>query len=118
MPNIPNGKYGMRAWDKAVGVPIQAAYPPQAYIGPFASNQERLLSQAIQVGQMTAAEVQQYVRPNLPQIELFPDRYGFSQFEYGISDIIQVSGRSSQRTDFSGAPTTQESTSRNTLGKV
>lgn len=118
MPNIPNGKYGMRAWDKPVGVPTQAAYPPQAYIGPFASNQERLVTQALQVSQMTAAEVQQYVRPNLPQIELFPDKYGFTPTEYGISDIIQVSGRSSERTDYSQVPYALQSTSRNTLGQV
>ena len=118
MPNIPNSKYGMRAWDKPVGVPTQATYPPQAYIGPFASNQERLVTQALQVSQMTSEEVQQYVRPNLPQIELFPDRYGFSQFEYGITDIIQVSGRSNERTDYSQVPNALQSTSRNTLGQV
>jgi hypothetical protein len=118
MPNIPNGKYGMRAWDKPVGVPAQAAYPPQAYIGPFASNQERLLTQSMEVNNMTAAEIQQYVRPPLPQIELFPDRYGYTPFEYGIDDIVKVTGRSNERTDFAQVPNLIESTSRNALGKV
>ena len=108
----------MRAWDKPVGVPIQAAYPPQAYIGPFASNQERLLTQSMEVNNMTAAEIQQYVRPPLPQIELFPDRYGYTPFEYGIDDIVKVTGRSNERTDFAQVPNLIESTSRNALGKV
>lgn len=118
MPNIPNGKYGMRAWDKPVGVPPQAAYPPQEYLGPFASNRERLMTQAMAVGNMTAAEVQQYVRPNLPQIELFPDKYGFKRAQYGINDIVQVSGRSTERTDFSQVPYAVQSTARNDLGTV
>lgn len=118
MANTPNGKYGMRAWDKPVGVPTQAAYPPQAYIGPFASNSERLITQAMHVAQMTSEEIQEYVRPNLPQVELFPDKYGYTPFEYGIKDIIQVSGRSSERTDFSQVPYAVQSTSRNALGTV
>ncbi len=118
MPNTPNGKYGMRAWDKPVGVPAQAAYPPQAYIGPFASNQERLLSQSMEIGNMTAAEIQQYVRPPLPQVELFPDRYGYTPFEYSIDDIVKVTGRSNERTDYSQIPNPLQSTSRNTLGQV
>lgn len=118
MPNTPNGKYGNRAWDKAVGVPIQAAYPPQAYIGPFASNQERLLTQSLEINNMTAAEIQQYVRPPLPQVELFPDRYGYTPFEYGINDIIQVTGRSNERTDYSQVPYALQSTARNDLGTV
>lgn len=118
MPNNTNGKYGYRAWDKPVGVPVEAAYPPQAYIGPFASNQERLVTQAMEVANMTPAEIQEYVRPNLPQVELFPDKYGYSKNEYGITDIIQVTGRSTERTDYSQVPNVIQSTSRNALGTV
>ena len=118
MPNTPNGKYGMRAWDKPVGVPEQAAMPPQAYIGPFASNSERMMTQALEVANMTSEEIQAYVRPNLPQVELFPDRYGFNTNEFGLTDIIQVTGRSNERTDFSQVPYALQSTSRNALGTV
>ena len=118
MPNNNDGKYGYRAWDKPVGVPTQAAYPPQEYIGPFASNRERLMTQAMAVGNMTAAEIQEYVRPNLPQVELFPDRYGYKKEEYDIKDIIQVTARSNERTDYSQVPYVIQATSRNTLGTV
>ena len=115
-----DGVYSHKPWNKdRAGVynPEEAAFPPQAYIGPFASNQERLMTQAMAVGSMTSEEVQEYVRPNLPQIELFPDKYGYVTTEVGIKDIVELTGRSVQRKDFSGEPTTQESTSRNTLGK-
>lgn len=118
MPNTPNGKYGFRAWDKPVGVPKEAAYPPQAYIGPFASNSERLLSQALEIGNMTGAEIHDYVRPQLPQIYLFPKKFGYETHEYGIKDIVELTGRPTQRTDFSGQATTTESTSRNALGNT
>lgn len=114
MANIPNGVYGNRPWQAHP----YAAYPPQAYIGPFASNQERLLTQAMEVAKMTPAEVQEYVRPNLPQIAKFPKKYGYVKSAYGIRDIIEVSGRSQERTDYSQVPNVIQSTSRNTLGTV
>ena len=118
MPNTPNGKYGFRAWDKPVGVPKEAAYPPQEYIGPFASNNERMLTQALRIGNLTAAEIQEYVRPPMPQIKLFPNRFGYEVTEYGIRDIVELTSRTKQRVDFSGAATTTESTSRNALGNT
>jgi hypothetical protein len=118
MPNTPNGKYGFRAWDKPVGVPPQAAMPPQQYLGPFASNQERLLSQSLAINTMSGQELQEYVRPPLPQVKLFPQRFGYETYEYGIKDIVEMTGRPTQRTDFSGQATTQESTSRNALGNT
>lgn len=114
MPNTPNGVYGNRPWQ----APIQAAFPPQAYIGPFASNQERLLTQSMEIGNMTAAEIQEYVRPNLPQVQLFPARYGYETKEYGINDIIDINGRTYERVDYSQQPNATNSTSRNTLGQV
>ena len=119
MPNMPDGKYARRAWDKAEA-PVEAAYPPQAYIGPFASNQERLMTQSLEVGRMTQSEIQAYVRPNLPQINMFPARYGYETREYGIRDIVELSGRPEQRVDptFGQKPNATESTSRNTLGQV
>lgn len=120
MPSVPNGKYGMRAWDKPIGMPTQGAYPPQAYIGPFASNQERLLSQSLAANLMSGPELQMYVRPNLPQVKLFPPRFGYMDEAYGIQDIVELTGRSSimQRTNFAQTQNEINSTSRNTLGSV
>lgn len=120
MPNTPNGKYGMRAWDKPLVAPAQAAYPPQAYIGPFASNQERLLSQSLAANLMSGPELQQYVRPPLPQIKLFPPRFGYMDEAYGIQDIVELSGRPEQvqRTNFGQTQNEINSTSRNALGTV
>ena len=118
MPNTPNGKYGFRAWDKPVGVPPEAAMPPQAYIGPFASNNERMLSQAMAINTMSGPEIQDLVRPPMPQINLFPNKFGYETSEYGIKDIVEMSGRVQQRTDFSQQATTTESTSRNALGNT
>jgi hypothetical protein len=109
---LQDGVYDRKPWV----APPEAAYPPQEYIGPFASNQERLLSQALAVATMPGADVQTVVRPNLPQIQLFPPRYGYVKTAYGIEDIMDVTARTYERTDYAQQPNTQESTSRNSLG--
>jgi hypothetical protein len=111
---MSDGVYSRKPWQ----APPEAAYPPQAYIGPFASNQERLLSQSLAANMMSGPELQEYVRPPLPQVRLFPERYGYTQTEISIEDIIDLPGRAQQRveSDFSNTPNTQESTSTNSLG--
>ena len=56
--------------------------------------------------------------PPLPQVKLFPERYGYIQTEISIEDIIELPGRAQQRveSDFSNTPNTQESSSTNSLG--
>jgi len=94
--------------------------PPQEYIGPFASNQERLLSQSMATWTMSREELQQYVQPTLPQINKFPDRFGYTEHELTIEDLVSLPRRvaTTQRveSDFSQTPNTTESSSRNTLG--
>lgn len=109
-----DGVYARKPWI----APPEAAYPPQEYLGPFQSNQERLLSQSLASLTMSGPEIQEYVRPPLPQIKLFPERYGFSEEEIGVEDIIELPRRSQQRveSDFSQSPNTPQSSSRNTLG--
>ena len=111
-----DGVYNRRPWT----APAEAAMPPQEYIGPFQSNQERLLSQSLAAWNMSAAEIQEYVRPPLPQIQLFPARFGYTDTEIGIEDLINLPRRvaTTQRveSDFSQTPNTQESTSTNSLG--
>jgi hypothetical protein len=77
-----------------------------------------LLSQSLAALNMTAAEIQEFVRPPLPQIQLFPARYGFTEDEISVEDIIDMPRRGQQRveSDFSQTPNTTQSTSRNTLG--
>ena len=113
-----DGVYNRRPWV----APLEALAPPQEYIGPFASNQERLLSQSMAAWSMTSAEIQEYVRPPLPQIKLFPARYGYSEDEIGIEDLVNMPRRvaTTQRveSDFSQTPNTTESSSRNALGNT
>ena len=112
--HFADGVYSRRPWV----APPEAAYPPQEYIGPFASNQERLLTQSLAAWSMSAAEIQEFVRPELPQIELFPARYGYVTTEIGIADIIDMPGRPAPRVDYTKTPGVSESTSRNTLGDI
>ena len=109
--------YNRRAWSAPTA---DAPKPPQEYLGPFASNQERLLTQSLATWNMSAAEVQEYVRPPLPQVKLFPARYGFTEYEITIEDIVQMPRRGQQRveSDFSQTPNTTQSSSRNTLGNA
>jgi len=112
MPNLTNGVYSNRPWI----APPEAAYPPQAYIGPFASNQEQNLSQAMAVLTMSSEDIQQYVRPNLPQIQLFPPRFGYEDHEYSIDDMVNLNVPVTERVDTPNPATQAESSSRNTLG--
>ena len=111
---MADGVYSRKPWQ----APPEAAYPPQQYVGPFASNQERLLSQSMAVNMMTGQEIQELVRPPLPQVKLFPDRYGYTDVELTIEDIIALPRVNQQRveSDFSNTPNTQESSSTNSLG--
>ena len=116
MTKFADGVYGRRPWV----APPEAAYPPQSYIGPFQSNQERLISQSIAAWTMSKVELQEYVRPPLPQIKLFPARFGYSEDEIGIEDLVNMPRNiaTTQRveSDFSQTPNTQESSSTNSLG--
>jgi hypothetical protein len=112
MPNLTNGVYSNRPWI----APPEAAYPPQAYIGPFASNQEQNLSQAMASLTMSSEEIQQYVRPNLPQIQLFPPRFGYETREYGVDDMIDLNVPMTERVDTAKPAAQAEPSSRNTLG--
>jgi hypothetical protein len=109
-----DGVYNHRPWTTQ---PI----PPQEYVGPYSTNQQKLIGQATASILMSGPELQEYVRPNLPQIELFPDKYGYSTEEYGIRDIIELRNPGSPKpqrneSDYSQTPNTQESSSRNALG--
>ena len=109
---MQNGVYSNRPWI----APPEAAYPPQAYIGPFASNQEQNLSQALASMTMTSEEIQEYCRPNLPQINMFPDRFGYVKTAYTVDDVMDAGARSTERVDTPNPAAQAEPSSRNTLG--
>jgi hypothetical protein len=80
---IGDGVYSRKPWGDQP--------PPADYIGPFGSNRERLIMQAAASITMPAEELQLYVRPNLPQIRLFPPRIGFGiRYQPDINDVISV----------------------------
>ena len=61
------------------------------YLGPWASNEERLTQQALVVGSMTAAQIRKSVVAPLPQIRLFPDRFGFGpRTQPEIEDVVSI----------------------------
>jgi hypothetical protein len=90
-----------------------------SYNGPWSSNMERLTSQALMVATIPAADIQAMVRPPLPQIRLFPDRYGYGpRVQPGIEDIVSID-RNYQEPRiswYSGSPAGYSGSSRNDLG--
>lgn len=60
------------------------------YNGPWSSNMERLTQQALMVMNIPGADIQAMVRPPLPQIRLFPPKYGYPTTEPGIEDVVTV----------------------------
>lgn len=119
MANTPDGRYDRtKPW--IPNVEPQPVGPRWQYLGPFASNEERLAQQAIQANILPGAELSDMVRPPLPQVQLFPQRYGYDQRVPTLLDIMDVSrqyteGRVSW---FSGGVAGYEGTSRNTLGNA
>lgn len=89
------------------------------YMGPFENTQEALLTRAIRSVTMPAAMIQDLVRPPLPQIQLFPPRFGYRTRELGLMDIVNVDEEfQPTRTDFSGSPTSMQGTLRNSSESV
>jgi hypothetical protein len=80
---------------------------------------ERLTSQALMVMNIPGADIQAMVRPPLPQIQLFPARFGLGEYRQpGIEDIISVDRIYSEPriSWYSGSPAGYSGSSRNDLG--
>ena len=89
------------------------------YNGPWSTNMERLTSQALMVMNIPGADIQQMVRPPLPQIRLFPDRFGYGdRSQPGIEDIVTIDRKYAEPriSWYSGSPAGYSGTSRNDLG--
>jgi hypothetical protein len=117
--NTVDGRYDhTKPWiPQITPKPLQ---PRWQYLGPWASNEERLTQQAIQAAVIPGNELADLVRVPLPQVQLFPDRFGYDTHVPGILDIIEV-GR--QYTEprvmwYSGGVAGYSGSSRNSLGTV
>ena len=113
-----DGNYDYTKSWRAPVVPDQVA-KRYSYNGPWSSNMERLTSQALMIMKVPGADIQAMVRPPLPQIRLFPDRYGYGdRSQPGIEDIVSVDRNYVEpRTSwYSGSPAGFSGSSRNDLG--
>ena len=91
-------------------------------IGPNYSNQERLTTQALMVAAIPGAELQEMVRPNIPNIDPFPPRFGYPDYlqrQPTIDMVINVDRwYPNRRTDLSGGVAGWQSSARNVQSDV
>ena len=84
------------------------------YMGPFANAQESFMVRALRSATMPAALLQDLVRPPLPQIQLFPPRFGYRTRALGILDIMDVNAEFyPTRVDFTQEKGSYSGTARN-----
>lgn len=90
--------------------------PAWAYLRPWASNEERLVQQTLEVAMLPNDEIQALVRPPLPQVVLFPDRFGREHRQPGLQDVIEFGRQYPVSTNFSGGPGSYSGSARNVQG--
>jgi hypothetical protein len=83
-----DGRYDYtKPWDG----PGQSGAPKWTYNGPWASNEERLTQQALVVATIPGVQLQKLVKAPLPQIQLFPPKYGYGdRRQPDIDDVVSV----------------------------
>jgi hypothetical protein len=88
------------------------------YNGPWNTNMERLTSQALMVMSIPGADIQRMVRPPLPQVRLFPEKYGYNRKMFGIDDIVSIDRNYVEPRIqwYSGSPAGYSGSDRNNLG--
>jgi hypothetical protein len=97
----------------------QQGRPKWSYSGPWSSNEERLTQQALMTAIASPDQIRQNVRPNLPQLRLFPNRFGFGErTQPGIDDIVSIDRAYTEPriSWYSGSPAGYSGSSRNDLG--
>ena len=93
--------------------------PNWTYNGPWSSNMERLTQQALMVATIPGVVLQEMVRPPLPQIQLFPDRFGYGDRKQpGIDEIVVIDRKYAEPrvSWFSGGVAGYQAAERNALG--
>lgn len=115
-----DGRYDYtKPWVTASPSEEDYAQPKWTYNGPWASNMERLTQQALMAATMPGAQLQQLVRPPLPQIHLFPPRIGFGvRLQPTIDDVVSIDRVyvEPRVSWYSGSPAGYSGSSRNDLG--
>lgn len=108
MPNQPDGSYdNTKPW---------RATPAWSYMRPWASNEERLTQQAINAALVPGQQLQDLVRPPLPEVQLFRPKFGYRVREIGIADVANVDRVFQANDDFSGTTPGATGAPRNSWG--
>jgi len=116
--NSPDGVYDHSKGRPIVGE-VNDQEPRYDYIGPFSSTQDALLSRALNSITMPREQLPIVVRPNLPQIRLFPAEFGYRTRALSINDVMNVDEEMQpypNRVDLYGAAGA-EGTQRNAQGQ-
>lgn len=122
MTQNTDGRYDYtKPW--VTGNPSNDAYadpkPKWTYNGPWASNMERLTQQALMAATIPGRQLQQLVRPPLPQIHLFPERIGYGNRQQPtIDDVVSIDRVyvEPRISWYSGSPAGYSGSSTNSLG--
>ena len=124
MTNKTEGRYDKKPWSKPSIVldGVEGVSEVQArwtYAGPFASRAEQLTQQALMMATIPGKDIQKMVRPPLPQVVLFPPRFGYGERTQPTLDDIVVVDRTYAEPRvswFSGGPAGYQAAERNALG--
>jgi hypothetical protein len=95
--------------------------PKWTYNGPWASNMERLTQQALMVATIPGADIQAMVKPPLPQIHIFPPRFGWGdRTQPTIEDVVSIDRVyiEPRVSWYSGSPAGYSGSSRNSLESI
>lgn len=102
MVDQPDARYDYRPWNR---------------VAPWASNEERLVSQALADQTNVSPAVLASLGPPLPRIVTFPPRFGYRTEALGIRDIKNIDIiYPGSRTDYSGMSSGRHGTSFPALG--
>lgn len=84
---------------------------------PWSSNAERLLSETLGATAGMTAEQIQSLRPPLPKVQLFPDRYGYEQRALTVADCFAIETQyGNARDDYSRVTSGYQGSSFPSLG--
>jgi hypothetical protein len=106
-------------YDYSKGRPIVNEDPDPSllrydFMGPFANAQEAFMARALKAATMPAALLTDLVRPPLPQVQLFPPKFGYRTRALGIEDVMDVNSTfTPTRVDFTREPGGYQGTARN-----
>lgn len=64
--------------------------PRYDYMGPFATKEEEIITRALVSNTIPGVQLADVVRPPLPQIMLFPPKYGYRSRQIGLEDLMDV----------------------------